>query len=277
MTSAAERLAHMWSDRARREGDQWRTRCPVHGGFTLMLRAGTRAPVVGFCFGGCDDAAIATAISSALRGCNFAPPERAPPDLNQRVERARRIWRYTTPVPGTLVETYLRWRGITLPPPPCLRFATHCRHPSGRKLPAMIAAVEIAPGTIIGVQRTYLRTDGCGKANVDPAKASLGLIQGGAVRLAEAGETLALAEGIETALSFIQFESVPCWAVLGAQFFEHVELPALPLAAQIILAIDNDAASERAADEAARRFSRQGRRIEIARPKHKKDCNDLVR
>jgi hypothetical protein len=82
------------------------------------------------------------------------------------------------------VERYLRARKIDLPPPSSLRYAPLCMHPTARRyLPAMVAMVEHIERGVVGVHRTYLRTDGPGKAAVAPAKASLGPIGGGAVRL----------------------------------------------------------------------------------------------
>jgi len=45
-----------------REGNEWRCRCPVHGGRSLLLRDGKRG-VVWHCFGGCSGAAIFRALS----------------------------------------------------------------------------------------------------------------------------------------------------------------------------------------------------------------------
>ncbi len=99
------------------------------------------------------------------------------------------------PAAGTLVETYLRWRAITHPPPPTLRFVPWLRHrPSGGFYPAIVAAIQGADGNIIGVHRTFLAEDGSGKASVEPARMTLGRVAGGAVRLAPAGKELAVTE-----------------------------------------------------------------------------------
>ena len=50
----------------------------------------------------------------------FVDPDR---DGRQRRAWARSIWRAAGPAAGSVVEAYLRARGITLPVPPTLRFA----------------------------------------------------------------------------------------------------------------------------------------------------------
>jgi hypothetical protein len=72
-----------------------------------------------------------------------------------------------------------------------LRFHPSCWHSSGKHLLAMVARVLGSDG--FSVHRTYLRADGSGKADVEPAKAMLGNCAGGAVRLVEAGDALVVA------------------------------------------------------------------------------------
>ena len=165
-----------------------------------------------------------------------------------------------------LVEQYLCGRGITIPIPPTIRFHANLRHPSGIYAPAMVAAVEHARSgnAVIGIHRTWLRDDGGGKAALDPQKAALGPIAGGAVRLAPAGKILCLCEGIEDGLSILQATGIPTWATLGTSNLLRVELP--EIVSEVIVCADNDAAGERAAHQAAARFLREARRVRIARP-----------
>ena len=94
-------------------------------------------------------------------------------------ELAREIWDNAQPITGTLVETYLRSRGITLPDPApeCLRFAPKLRHPNGQFFPAMIA-LPTNPKTgepVGGIQRTFLAWSGKGKAQVEKGEQKLSL------------------------------------------------------------------------------------------------------
>lgn len=208
-----------------------------------------------------------------------APLPHTKPVLDlQRVEAARRIWSRTQPATGTIVETYLRARGLTLPIPPTLRFAVLRHGPSGRDLPAMVAAVQRGLGRdVIAVHRTFLAPDGSGKANVLDPKLSYGPIRGGAIRLASPGEMLLVAEGIETALSALQETGIPSWAAISASNMANVVLPALPLAREVIIAADNDAVGMFWARRAAARWTQEGRRVRIAVPPEGSDLNDALR
>ena len=119
-----------------------------------------------------------------------------------RTEAARRIWGRARPAVGTIVEDYLKSRGLTAPIPPTLRFAILRHGPSGRDMPAMVAAVQLWPGIHpVAVHRTFLKTDVSDKAEVADPKLSYGPIRGAANRLAPSGETLLIGEGIKSALS----------------------------------------------------------------------------
>ncbi len=62
----------------------------------------------------------------------------------KRAAQARRLWQETHPVAGTLAESYLRARGIICAPPETLRFAPECWHPTARRIPALVALLELA-------------------------------------------------------------------------------------------------------------------------------------
>lgn len=88
----------------RKEGSQYRCRCPVHGGHSLMVKDGVDRPLV-HCFGGCE----AHEILSELRSRNLMPPPsesqkaaRAEHRRSQDVERAR--WIVTIAHEGDGVE-----------------------------------------------------------------------------------------------------------------------------------------------------------------------------
>ncbi len=201
-------------------------------------------------------------------------------DEFERVSKAREIWRNSRSAAGTLVETYLRARAIELPMPPTLRFIEDAYHgETGQVLPAMVAAVSAWPShSVTAVQRIFLRRDGTGKADVTPAKKSLGPIRNGAVRLAKVGARLGLAEGIEDALSAMQLDpSLPCWATLGTANLARVVLPPLPLASEIVILADNDPPGMKAAKDAAKRFAGEGRVVRIATPpRGAKDFNEAL-
>jgi hypothetical protein len=139
----------------------------------------------------------------------------------------------------------------------------------------MVGAVQALEGTIVAIHRTWLRIDGCGKAALDPPKASLGPVRSGAVRFAKPAERLALAEGIETALSVAQAcPDLPVWCALSASNISLVELPGM--VREVVLCVDADAAGDKAARKAIARFLRDGCRVRVARPPAGADFNDVL-
>lgn len=193
----------------------------------------------------------------------------------KREQAALTIWRRSRPADGTTAETYLRSRGYPGPIPPTLRFASG-KHPSDpdQYHPMMVGAV-VCDDHIVAIHRTFLRPDGRGKADLDPNKMTIGRCKGAAVRLAPAGPILALAEGIETALSYMQVRGLPTWAALSAGGFRSLILP--EEVREIIIAADSDPVGLIAARAAARLWLAEGRQVSIARPPLGVDFNDLVR
>jgi putative DNA primase/helicase len=103
----------------------------------------------------------------------------------------------------------------------------------------------------------------------------LGRCAGAAVRLARAAETLAVAEGIETALSILQATKVPTWAALSTSGLAALELPSI--VETVIIVADGDPAGIAGAERAAARWHHEGRTVRIARPPTGRDANDLLR
>ena len=208
----------------------------------------------------------------------FLPQIRSIKD-GDTVELALCIWRKTFSAESTLVESYLRCRAITIPTPSSLRFCPNLWHTEARKeLPAMVGKVTRWPGEdVAAIHRTYLKVDGSGKAEVMTSKKSLGSVKGGAVRLSKPGPTLALSEGIETGLSVQQETGLPVWVALSSSNLANTLLPDLPLAQEIIICADPDAAGQKAAYFAAEKWTLEGRVVRIAMPPDNRDFNDLLR
>jgi hypothetical protein len=129
-------------------------------------------------------------------------------------------------------------------------------------------------GEPIGSNRTFLSSDGRGKAPVTPQKMMLGPCRGGAVRLGPTTNPLMVGEGIETCLAAMQAKGLPAWAALSTSGLRSLDLPAT--VRDIIILSDGDAAGEAAANAAAVRWIRQGRRVRIARPPTGTDFNDVL-
>ena len=284
LTAAAEIAAAL---EGRREGRQWRCRCPIHGGRSLLVREGGAGRFLVFCHGGCEAGDVLAALRrSGLLGGQpehyQLPATRRSDCLDEaaRTARALAVWREARPADGTIVETYLANRGLALPPPQYLRFHPACPHPSGVHLPAMISLVEHENHGPTAIHRTFISADGSGKAAVEPDKASLGPVAGGAVRLAQvrAGEWLLVAEGLETTFSVMHACALSGWAALSAGGIKSLVLP--PSANMVVICADNDAngVGQRGANAAAERFLAEGRRVRIALPPRSgRDFNDLLR
>ncbi len=196
-------------------------------------------------------------------------------EAGKRAGQARALWQDAQPITGTLAERYLRGRGITCPLPETLRFAPACWHATAQRFPAMVAMVEGGAG--FAVHRTYLRADGLGKAEVEPAKAMLGAVQGGAVRLSQGPGPLVVAEGIETALSLAcGLLSAPATilAALSTSGVRGLRLPAKP--GRLTIAPDGDDPGRAAAHALATRAHGLGWQVSLLPAPNGRDWNDLA-
>ena len=244
--------------------------CPVHDdrNRSFSIRGTPDGKVLLHCFAGCDYHAIVAALNGSLPNAGAYLPVAIQSDSRSEAERrdlALRIWNDSRPARGTLVESYLRSRRITIPPPPSLRFHPSLKHKTGVYLPAMVAAVQAPNGKIVAIHRTFLKADGAGKACVDPNKQMLGPCAGNAVWFAKPAATLAIAEGLETALSIVQScPTLAVWAALSTSGIRALILP--DIVRTVIIAADADPPGEQAALAAAQRLIHEGREVKIARP-----------
>jgi putative DNA primase/helicase len=277
---------------ARREGGTWRCRCPLHGGRSLVLCDGNNGRLLVTCWAGCNRLDVLAELRQ--RGLLSNKPDCALRFVSSphrrhdasRTVRALNIWRDTRHGAGTVVARYLANRAILLDSwPSALHFHPRCPRPRDDAanllppLPAMVALVEHVERGPVAVHTTYLKPDGSGTADIEKPKAMFGPVAGGAVRFGTPceGERLAVAEGIETALSVAVACSMPAWAALSAVGIKNLILP--PQATHVIICADHDASGtgQRAAHSAAQRFLIEGRRVRIARPpKYGTDFNDLL-
>jgi hypothetical protein len=274
----------------RKAGGGWTARCPAHDDHTpsLSIRDAEENKVLVRCHAGCDQERVIAALRGRglwaengprpmLRVPRRTPVERKPDqDDARRSEIALAIWQSAKPAQGTPVETYLASRGIDLPPPDALRFHAGLKHSSGGIWPAMVALVTSgADGRPLAIHRTFLARDGGGKAPVEAQKMMLGPCSGGAVQLADAGDVLMVGEGIETCLAAMQATGNAAWAALSTSGLRSLDLPRD--VRDVIVLADGDEPGEAAAQDCARRWKRDGRRVRIARPPQGMDFNDLLK
>jgi hypothetical protein len=206
------------------------------------------------------------------------PQQHKPMPDTTNTDRALALWREAQPITGTLAERYLReHRGINLNPlPVSLRFHPRLWHSkAAQHFPALIAAIQAPNKTITAVHRIFLCPATAKKAPVLNPKLTLGGMNGGAVRLAAATETLITCEGLEDGLTLLQATGLPVWATLGTAGLAAVLLPDTVRA--VILATDNDTPGKAAAAKAAARFLNEKRQVKIAfPPASHKDFNQVL-
>lgn len=197
------------------------------------------------------------------------------PDERKRAA-LRRVWREAYRLTaGDPVIAYLRQRGIAIQLadfPAVLRYHPRLvyRHGDGHRTyhPAMLARVDDPSGRAVTLHRTYLTLDGH-KAEVSSPKklmspATPGTTRGGAIRLYTAGETLAITEGIETALAVRLATDLPVWASICAGGMERLIVSAE--VRLVVICADNDPAGLDAARTLARRLLVEQCRVKILTP-----------
>jgi len=261
--------------KARREGHNWRCICPLHGGQSLTVADGRNGRLLVRCWAGCEARDILAELrrmglnAGRCDGARAAPmPVRAAgrDDTARRSALARRLWDTAQDARGSPVTDYLARRGIIIPPPPSLRWEPRCWHREARgELPAMVARIDNIDGEPIGIHRTYLARDDRGQWRRRD-RASLGPIGGAAVRLAPAGDTLMIGEGIETRLAAMQATAQPAWAALSTSGMVALILPPTVRSVVILADHDRNGAGGRAAFAAGQRWLAEGRRVRIAMP-----------
>ena len=167
-------------------------------------------------------------------------------------ESARRLFAMSRSIAGTVVETYLRNRGITaLHGTANLRFHPRCYYRPDddaptQTWPAMIAAVTDFGGKITGAHRTWLDPSGEDKAPIDTPRRAMGHLLGNAVRFDMAQDVMAAGEGIETVLSLrCVMPNMPMVAALSAAHLAAILFPVT--LRRLYIVRDNDAAGDGAA------------------------------
>ena len=265
--------------------DGYLCRCPVptHGKGqgdrepSLLVKDGSIAVLLK-CFAGCDSRDVLAAMRGRglVDGQCGSPRRTITPQQDHHIAEhepdtdALKIWTVAKPAVGTIVETYLRSRGLG-EPPPSIRYSTSM-HAGRVELPVMVAAVQRPDGMVIAVQSTLLTLTGK-KAPTSTPRITTGALGQGAVRFAKAHDVLGLAEGAETALSAMRITGVPTWACLGGQRMHRVAVP--DSVRDLYLFGDNDDAGHAAVERTAHQH--RHRRVILRFPDERfKDWNDAL-
>lgn len=193
----------------------------------------------------------------------------------QQRAKAQHLYGASKVAAGTLVDGYLRTRGITAPLPATVRFLPPLKpgHHPAMLVPFGLAS-EPEPGVLYitqseinAIQLTLLRQDGTGKADTKPNKLTIGSPAGMPMVLAPMGDLLGLGicEGVEDALSVHCATGLGAWASGGAGF-----MPKLIAAIEILAAREYDASPDCVtifahADPAGQRSARELAEALVAR------------
>ena len=214
----------------------------------------------------------------ALIGTSPAPPPLAPGDEpNPHLDAAKHNWTCARPISRTHASRYLASRDIAIRPDAAvLRFHSSAAYRSQfgfEHYPALLAAVTDHAGAFIGIQRTYLDHHAPRKADVEDPRRTLGQVGGGAIRLDDTGDTLAVGEGLETMLSIrTAFPTLPIAAAMGTRLLTQW-LPS-ERHRRILVAADSGTPGETAAQALAERLRAHDIAVTLARPVEGGDFNE---
>ena len=247
----------------------------THGDLLDLIRHRSRAPTLRAAL---DEARAFLALPASPARASEAAT--ATGDSYDATEAARRLWARCRAIDGSHAEAYLRARGLARCRFAALRYHPELRYREGstvRRLPALVAAVTGDDGAVAGVQRTWLDPRRPARAGVAAPRKALGRVYGRAVRFGRPadGASLLVGEGIETVLSVVT--AVP--EVTAAAALSAGSLGAFAPGsgvARLVIARDNDAEGERAAERLARRCARAGVAATILVPEGGDFNDDLV-
>lgn len=200
-------------------------------------------------------------------------------------QRLTALWRGSFSLTKKEAEpgrTYLVNRGLMLPAGlqgvryhPAMAYYDEEGKLAGR-FPGLLALVTAPDGQPVTIHRTFLSADGRKAPVASPKKlcahAACRPLQGASIRLFPAAETLAVAEGIETALAVTQLSGIPCWATVSAGLMEQFVPP--PGVRMVRIFADRDSPNkghpqghgQEAAEKLARRLTESGVAAKIELP-----------
>lgn len=252
--------------------------CPIHGGagdFRVFRDVADTGG--GVCTCGCwpdgielirtvNDWSFKEALGEIGRWVLGDKPSLAPIQRQQRIRDPRRedasiahglkvLWAGGSPVHEVTAGPFLRYlanRGLSFPDDMrSVRFHPAIPYYEKRKLigkyPGLIAAVLNPEGQPVTIHRTFLTEQGT-KAPVESPKKlcphpSTAPLNGAAIRLfAPRDGTLAVAEGIETALAVTEMKGTPCWATVTAGLMAQFQPP--PGIERVVIYADKDRPSK---------------------------------
>jgi len=194
-------------------------------------------------------------------------------DWSRERKQLEQTWSESQP-DAKRVREYFEHRGLYLSLPDTLRF--HPRlpyyHNDGEVTyhPAMLTQITCGD-EVVGMHRTYLDSNGPGKAAVPSPKKTIkcaDTISGGSIRLfePEQDKPLVLCEGIETALAIRDYSDWPVWSCVNSTMLEKVELPDSIKSVYIGADKDLSGDGQESAAKLAQCLVNEGREVKISLP-----------
>lgn len=209
----------------------------------------------------------------------YIRPEPPKPDERKR-EALRQVWGASVPAAhpaAAPLRRYLTNRGLGAVVGhlrSVVRFHVGLSYwQDGQKIgvyPTMLCRVDSPVGNPVSIHRTFLTTDGhkapvpCPKKLMAPVIS--GATRGAAIRLYPTTDTLAVAEGVETALAVHITTGLPVWATISAGGMAALVIPEEMRTVQIMADLDRSGAGEEAAHTLCQRLIREGRHASFVLP-----------
>jgi hypothetical protein len=261
MTSARH-IALALGKARRLDASRYLCSCPVpeHGKGrgdrdpSLLISDGNTQQILVHCYAGCHPSHILDELRRrGLLLDNVAAVTANTKPAADRRASASYMWAQSRPIIGTIAEIYLREaRGIACELPPSLRFLpAHKEYP-----PAMIAAFGLTLDRVISVHLTRLKSDGSSKiedSETMPPKLMVGPVSSQPIVLAEPNDLLglAIAEGIEDALTVHQSTGLGAWAAGSANHMPKLAAAVPDYIEAVTIYADPDKAGQDGASQLA--------------------------
>lgn len=190
-----------------------------------------------------------------------------------------RVWQEAVPLTASEAEPvrlYFARRGLrtkdlpkNLKCHPALGY--HHEGKMAGKWPCLVALAQDAKGDPCTLHRIYLTDEGHKAPTPDEPKKLMPYpsdrkLSGGAIRLAEPGEVLGLAEGIETSFAVMLATGIPVWSTISAGLLSNVEIPKFVKFVVIYADKDRSGGGQKAAIALAKTLREQGIEVGIVVP-----------
>lgn len=229
--------------------------------------------------------AVRAELGLALTWSSPTPPSQTQPTDAGKGRRAQLqgLWQEGLPLDDPAAGPARRYLHFRVPGlqfeawPRVLRFhPALAYHDDRRKFqgryPALLARLQGPDGRGVSIHRTYLTSEGRKAALESPKKLMApyqpGATLGASIRLFEASSTLAITEGLETALAVHVATYLPVWAAVSANGLARAILP--DAIRTVFICADNDAnnVGQNAAYTLGDRLAREGRAVKVLIPPH---------